>query len=65
MKTNNPESNSQMEDVVKLVNLEEETILVAKCSQQLPEGTKIKEIKVVLDPPLPGGGGNCGWNWSS
>lgn len=57
MVTNDPTPTPQIEDIVKLVNLQEETILVAKCSQQLPEGTKIKEIQVVLDGP--GGGLEC------
>jgi hypothetical protein len=57
MSTNDPTPNPQASDIVKLVNLAEETVLVAKFQQQVPEGTKIKSIEVILDTP---GGGNCG-----
>lgn len=59
MTTNNPTPNPQIEDIVQLVNLEEETILVAKINlppEGLPEGTKVTDISITLDPPLPGGG---------
>jgi hypothetical protein len=56
MATNDPTPTPQISDIVKLVNLAEETILVAKVNQQVPEGTKIKSIEVVLDTP---GGGGC------
>ena len=59
MTTNNPNPNPQLEDIVQLVNLGEETILVAKWSEKLPEGTKVKNISVQLDGP---GGGHCGIN---
>lgn len=46
----------QVSDVVKIVNLQEDSILVAMLSQQVPEGTKIKKIEVLIDGP---GGGGC------
>jgi hypothetical protein len=46
----------QISDIVKVVNLQEDSVLVAKLSQQLPEGTKIKKIEVLIDGP---GGGGC------
>jgi hypothetical protein len=61
MTTNNPTPNPQISDIIKLVNLGEESILVAKFQQQVPDGTKIKSIEVILD--TPGGGApsnNCG-----
>jgi len=57
METNDSISNKNIEEFVKIVNLAEETILVVKFQQQVPEGTKIKEIKVILD--TPGGGSGC------
>jgi hypothetical protein len=49
MATNDSTPNPQISDIVKLVNLAEETVLVAKFQQQVPEGTKIKSIEVILD----------------
>ena len=59
MATNDPTPTPQTSDIVKLVNLAEETILVAKISQQVAEGTKIKSIEVILDTPGGGGVGSC------
>lgn len=57
MATNDPTPNPQISDIVKIINLGEETILVAQAAQPIPEGTKVKSIEVILD--TPGGGGGC------
>jgi hypothetical protein len=59
MATNDPTPNPQISDIVKLVNLEDETVLIAKLTVPpgtIPPGTTVKEISITLDPPLPGGG---------
>lgn len=58
MATNDPTPNAQISDIAKIVNLGTESVLVVKLTQQVPEGTKVNDIKLTLDPPLPGGG--CG-----
>ncbi|MCA2685047.1 MAG: hypothetical protein IM504_15550 [Microcystis sp. M038S2] len=47
--------NPKIDDILKIVNLGEESILVAKCTTKVPEGTKVKEIKVILDSDTEAG----------
>ena len=48
----------KLSDVVQVVNLKEESFILAKLAQKVPEGTKIRKIEVLIDGP--GGGGDCG-----
>ncbi len=53
-------SDEEFDKIVKLVNLGEDSYVILKLQEQIPEDTPIVETAVFVDLTARGGAGSCG-----